>query len=89
MTTELRTTTMPLDEGGDFAIQPYAFFDLAKVWNEAPELDDDLYSVGAGARTFFGGNYALDALVVVPLKRAGLQTQRGDVRVLFTLSASF
>jgi len=89
LTTEVRTSTLPLDEGGTLAVQPYAFFDLAKVWNEAPEIDDDLQSVGAGARTFFGGRFALDAQVAVPLKRAGLQAERGDVRVLFTLSASF
>lgn len=85
VTTELRTSTQAV---GDFAVQPYAFFDLAKVWNEAPDLDDDLYSAGAGARVYFGGRFGLDALVAVPLKRAGLQTERGDVRVLFTLTAS-
>jgi hemolysin activation/secretion protein len=88
VTTELRTATLPLGESGDVAIQPYAFFDLAKVWNEAPEIDDDLYSVGAGARTSFDGRFTLDASVAVPLKRAGLQTERGDVRVLFTFTAS-
>ncbi|WP_299193880.1 ShlB/FhaC/HecB family hemolysin secretion/activation protein [uncultured Erythrobacter sp.] len=88
LATELRTATLPLNQSGRLSIQPYAFFDLAKVWNEAPEIDDDLYSVGAGARTFLGGRYGLDVNVSVPLKRAGLQTERGDVRVLFTLTAS-
>ncbi|WP_108788344.1 ShlB/FhaC/HecB family hemolysin secretion/activation protein [Erythrobacter sp. Alg231-14] len=88
ITTELRTATLPLGEAGEVAIQPYGFFDLAKVWNEGPEIDDDLYSVGAGARTSFGGRFSLDASIAVPLKRAGLQTERGDVRVLFTFTAS-
>lgn len=88
LATELRTATLPINQSGSLSVQPYAFFDLAKVWNEAPEIDDDLYSVGAGARTFFGGRYGLDVNVSVPLKRAGLQTERGDVRVLFTLTAS-
>ncbi|AWW74031.1 hemolysin [Erythrobacter sp. KY5] len=89
MTTELRTTTLPLGGPGNMAIQPYAFFDLAKTWNEGAEPNDELYSTGAGARLSFAGRYGLDALVAVPLKRAGLQTERGDVRVLFTLTASF
>ena len=88
LATELRTATLPIGQSGNVSAQPYAFFDLAKVWNEAPELDDELYSVGAGVRAFFGGRYSLDANVSVPLKRAGLQTERGDVRVLFTLTAA-
>lgn len=84
LTTEIRTSTMPL--GKKAAIQPYAFFDLAQIWNEAPDFDDGLASVGAGARVSFD-RFSLDSMVAVPLKRAGLQTKRGDVRVLFTLTA--
>ena len=51
------------------------------------DFDDDLASVGAGARIPFG-RYSLDGMGAVPLKRAGLQPERGDVRVLFTLTAS-
>ena len=89
LTTELRTASLPIGQEGAAAVQPYAFFDLARVWNEAPELDDSLYSAGAGARVAFADSYSLDANVAVPLKRAGLQAERGDVRLLFTLSASF
>lgn len=87
MTTELRTSTLPW---GDRAVlQPYAFFDLARIYNEAPDLDDDLYSVGVGSRIAFAGRYSLDSMIAVPLKRAGLQARRGSIRFLFTLSASF
>ncbi|MEM7700675.1 MAG: ShlB/FhaC/HecB family hemolysin secretion/activation protein [Pseudomonadota bacterium] len=84
LTTEVRTSTLSLSK--NTAIQPYAFFDLAQVWNKAPDFDDDLASVGAGARVSFD-RFSLDSMVAVPLKRAGLQTERGDVRVLFTLTA--
>ncbi len=89
LATELRTASMPVKGIKTLSVQPYAFFDLARVWNKAPDIDDTLYSTGAGTRASFGGRYALDAMVAVPLTRAGLQTERGDVRVLFTLSASF
>lgn len=87
MTTEVRTSTLP--SGDNLALQPYAFFDLAKIYNEAPDLDDDLYSVGVGTRVLFDGRYTLDTMVAVPLKRAGLQAERGAIRLLFTLTASF
>ncbi|UAB78760.1 ShlB/FhaC/HecB family hemolysin secretion/activation protein [Erythrobacter sp. SCSIO 43205] len=87
MTTEARTATMPVSD--TIAMQPYAFFDLAKIYNEAPDLDDDLYSVGAGARVSIDNRFSIDAMVAQPLKRAGLQTKRGSTRVLFTLTASF
>jgi len=84
LTTEIRTSTLPLSRKA--AIQPYAFFDLARIWNKAPDFDDDLASVGAGARVSFD-RFSLDSLIALPLKRAGLQTERGDIRLLFTLSA--
>lgn len=40
MTTEARSATLPVSD--TVAMQPYAFFDLAKIYNEAPDLDDDL-----------------------------------------------
>lgn len=86
LTTELRTSTLSVKR--NLGVQPYAFFDLAQVWNKEPDFDDDLASLGAGARVAFGGRYSLDGFIAVPLKRAGLQTQNGDVRVLFTLTAS-
>lgn len=86
LTTELRTSTLEVKKG--LGVQPYAFFDLAQVWNKEPDLDDDLASLGAGARVAFGGRFSLDGFVAVPMKRAGLQPERGDVRVLFTLTAS-
>ena len=86
LTTELRTSTLEVKKG--VGVQPYAFFDLAQVWNKEPDFDDDLASIGAGARVAFGGRFSLDGFVAVPMKRAGLQPERGDVRVLFTLTAS-
>lgn len=73
------------------AIQPYAFFDAAVIWNEDFQLSDpdpqELYSAGGGIRAAFGDRARLDIGVAVPLKRAGLQTERGDVRVLVSLTA--
>ena len=75
----------------DLAVQPYAFFDAAWVWNKDPSQSgtnpQDLSSVGAGVRTDWGNRLRSDLFLAVPLERAGLQTKRGDVRLLFTITA--
>jgi hemolysin activation/secretion protein len=54
------------------SVQPYLFFDAAKVYNE------DRRSIYRGA--------TLDVALAVPLERAGIQTRRPDPRLLVTLT---
>ena len=88
---EARIGSMVPRTRDSFAVQPYAFFDAAVIWNEDFQLVDpdpqELYSVGGGVRAAFGDRARLDVGVAVPLKRAGFQTERGDVRVLVSLTA--
>lgn len=75
------------------AIQPYVFGDAAFVWNRDSDLrglnPQRLYSAGGGIRASYGQRISLDVGAAVPLKRAGLQTQRSDVRLLASLSVKF
>lgn len=84
--TEIRTAPLPLNESGSATIEPYAFFDVAKVWNKGFTPSEDLYSTGAGARVAVGDRFRFDTTLAVPLARAGLQNRRGDVRLLFTVT---
>jgi hemolysin activation/secretion protein len=72
------------------AVQAYAFYDRAWVWNEdlfavAPTRDR-LSSAGAGVRAAWGNRARLDLVLAVPLERAGLQTERPDPRLLVSLT---
>lgn len=73
------------------ALQPYAFTDLAFVWNEDPSRraanPDRLWSAGAGLRASWGGGMQADLALAVPLERPDLAPRRGDVRILFTLTS--
>ena len=75
------------------AIQPYVFGDAAFVWNRDSDLralnPQRLYSAGGGIRASYGQRISLDVGAAVPLKRAGLQTRRSDVRLLASLSVRF
>ena len=72
------------------AVQPYAFLDHATVRNEdiqnSADARQSLTSAGGGVRAVYGDRGQLDVVVAVPLERAGLQTERGDVRVLVSLT---
>ena len=72
------------------AVQAYAFGDAAVVWNRDADLralnPQKLYSAGGGVRLGYGQRINLDLGAAVPLKRAGLQSQRGDVRILANLT---
>lgn len=69
------------------AWQPYAFFDLMSVSTKnVPGDPQTITSVGGGLRTTLGRTAYLDIFGAVPLKRAPFQTERGDVRLLMTLS---
>ena len=73
-----------------FAIQGYGFVDAAWVWNNdrTPGVTDPqkLQSAGGGVRVAFGDRFIFDAGVAVPFAAAGLQTVRGDTRVLVSLT---
>jgi hemolysin activation/secretion protein len=71
-----------------FAFQPFAFFDAAWVWNnrDAMSGSQSLYSAGAGVRAAYGDRARIDLALAVPLKRAGLQTERGDARILLSFT---
>ena len=74
--------------GRDFALQPYAFFDSAWVWNKDDQIrgSEKLRSVGGGVRLAFRDRFRLDASLAVPLKRAGLQNERGETRLLISFT---
>ncbi|MDP5104423.1 MAG: autotransporter domain-containing protein [Erythrobacter sp.] len=74
-----------------FAFQPYLFSDVAFVWNEDPSRratnPDRLWSAGGGVRMAWGSGLQSDVLIAVPLERPDLAASRGDVRLMFTLTA--
>lgn len=70
------------------AIQPFAFFDQAWVWNGDPHPEQDrISSAGAGLRLALGSGAHLDVMLAKPLEPAPLQTRTGGVRTLVSLSA--
>lgn len=76
-----------------FAIQPFAFFDAAWVWNEDAAFDgldpQKLYSAGGGVRVAYGNVARLDVTLAVPLNRGGFLTERPDPRLLVSLTTQF
>ncbi len=73
-----------------FAWQAYGFFDAAWIWNRDSASNgidpEKLQSAGGGLRVAFGDRFQVDGTAAVPLRRAGLQTRRGDARFLLTLT---
>ena len=74
-----------------FALQPFAFVDAAKVWNEGTTLfgggDDSLVSAGGGVRGAWGRNLRFDLTAAKPLSRLDPTRPRGDLRVLLSITA--
>ena len=68
----------------------YLFTDMAWAWNEDPSRSplnpDRLWSAGAGVRLAYGSAMQADIAVAVPLERPDLALDRGDVRVLLSLT---
>ena len=72
---------------GESTFQPYVFFDLMAVSTKnVPGDPQTISSVGGGVRATLGETSYLDIMAAVPLEKAPFQTQRGDVRILATLS---
>ncbi|MEY4270722.1 MAG: hypothetical protein RLZZ58_1938 [Pseudomonadota bacterium] len=90
---EMRVGSLIPKDRHSFAIQPFAFADGAYVWNKDSSfagLDPQkLFAVGGGARIAFGDAARLDLALAVPLRKAGLQTEKGDVRLLISLTTQF
>ncbi len=76
-----------------FAVQPFAFFDAAWVWNKDTAFNglnpQKLYSAGGGVRVAYGDVARLDVTVAAPLNRGGFLTQKPDPRLLVSLTTQF
>lgn len=86
---EMRGPRITLPQVKDYTFQPFGFFDAAWVWNDdRPAAIDPqrLFSVGAGIRSTLSDRARLDMTLAVPLRRAGFQTERGDVRFLISFT---
>ncbi len=69
------------------AVQPFAFFDYARVeLNDAADTSDSLTSIGGGMRMAIGRQALLDLFAAVPLEKTNFETSRGDLRILGTLT---
>jgi hemolysin activation/secretion protein len=101
--TEVRVGSLVPRKAGGWALQPFAFFDAARVWNQDersiyPIDPQSLYSAGGGLRARWGNRARLDAFVAAPLKgiayyadpvsQVGLRRVKGDVRLLATLTVN-
>lgn len=87
---ELRYGSLVPRGEGALAVQGFVFADSAWVRNEdvvfAVAERRRLLSVGGGLRAALGDGARLEALIAVPLERAGLQAERGDPRFLISLT---
>ncbi|MBL0915028.1 MAG: ShlB/FhaC/HecB family hemolysin secretion/activation protein [Sphingopyxis sp.] len=76
-----------------FALQPFAFFDAAWVWNKDTAFNglnpQKLYSAGGGLRIAYGDLARLDLTVAAPLNRAGFLPQKPDPRFLVSFTTQF
>lgn len=87
---ELRIGNLRPRTEKSIVLQPYAFLDAAWAWSNDGGVTRDparVTSAGGGVRLRWGDRIDANLLLAAPLKRAGLQARRGDVRVLFTLAA--
>lgn len=80
---------MPRTPDG-LALQPFVFFDAAWLWRKlgsAPGSDPQkLYSAGGGVRATWSNHARIDMTLAAPLRRAGVQQERGDTRLLISLT---
>ena len=87
---ELRGPRINAGQDTAVALQPYVFGDAAGVWNHGDGRGAErVTSAGGGVRADVSSRLRLDAALAFPLERAGLQTQRGDPRLLVTLTSRF
>lgn len=89
---ELRYGRLSRTAKNAIALQPFAFLDAAWTWTHDGTPNDarhSAYTAGGGMRARWGDRLDADLSLAVPLKRAGFQSERGDVRFLFTIRARF
>ena len=91
--TEVRVGSLIPRSVKSWAFQPFAFFDAAWVWNRdrvfPPYAGADphkLFAAGGGVRAAWGNRARIDAYLAAPLRRAGLNVRKGDVRALVSLT---
>ncbi|MEQ1547414.1 MAG: ShlB/FhaC/HecB family hemolysin secretion/activation protein [Chakrabartia sp.] len=89
---EVRVGSLQPRRPNSIALQPFAYVDGARVWNQDVLTPlylpgrSRLYSAGGGVRAVWGNHARLDLTLAVPLERAGLQTKRSGTRLLFSLT---
>ncbi len=86
---ELRAGRLTPFANAAIAFQPFVFVDTAWAWNEDAGTPGDprrLTSVGGGLRASLADRARFDLTVAVPTKRAPFATDRGDVRILMSLT---
>lgn len=90
---ELRLGSLIPPNPRDIAIQPFAFFDAAWIWNKDTTFAglgaEEVYSAGAGARIAIGQNARLDLYAARPLRKTLFETRRSDLRFLVSLTTQF
>ena len=91
MSAELRYGSFVPANTRSFAVQPFAFFDAAWIWNNDSTFNgidpQRLYSAGGGIRAVWGDKARIDFTVAAPLRKAGVgATRRGDVRFLINFT---
>ena len=87
---ELRFGSLLPKKRDGVALEPFAFLDYATAWLKDRGLTPeprDVMTAGAGIRGRWGDHFDFGATLAAPLKRAGYQTHRGPVRLLFTITA--
>ncbi len=92
---ELRHGSLVPDGIDAFSLQPFVFLDAARVRDRDPSQragnPDQLLSAGGGLRFAYGRGMQGDVTLAVPLERTDAQRgpggQRGDVRLLFSLTS--
>lgn len=88
---EVRIGTLTPESLKAIAFQPYVFTDLAHAWNKDPSRRSDnpdrLWSAGGGLRFAWGPGVQSDVFIAVPLVKPDLAQTKGDVRLMFTLTA--
>lgn len=74
----------------DLALQPFAFFDAAWMWNEDAILAGTnpmkVFSAGGGVRGAVGNLGRFDLTVAAPLRDRPFDGRKGDVRLLFSIT---
>jgi hemolysin activation/secretion protein len=87
---ELRYGRITPKGPGAIALQPFLFFDAAWVWHQGSSfagLDPQkLYSVGGGVRATWDNHARIDLTLATPLRKAAFQTERGDTRLLMSVT---